>query len=197
MELKKDTIVFQLANYVADLENQNDTLSINLQNSQTAVIDLQTQLKTKIDDNASLQNQVNQLTTNPTPTDAQIKAQRVIGVMMAFDFLNVPYKFGAEWENDKAFDCSSFVQKCFLLGAGLKLPRTCTPQSALGTTVKFEDMIPGDMIFYDFNHDGNISHVATYIGGNQILHTNTPATGINYQPSTWNKAGIAVIKRVL
>lgn len=190
--------------YEDSLLSQIQTLNTQIQ-AQTAQIDTLTASSTEKDAQIQtltqkLQDAENALSVLQDQINEQlreVKVQRVIGSAFTFDFENIPYKYGAEYENDKAFDCSAFTQIIYKIGAGVTLPRTSREQSNVGQDVDFDHILPGDELFYDFNHDGVISHVAMAIGNDQIIQTNTPATGINIQPVTWNKAAIVKIKRVI
>lgn len=80
------------------------------------------------------------------------------------------------------FDCSGFTS--YVFGQfGIKLSRSSGDQSQDGTKVKKEDLIPGDLVFFDTNsnvNDGTISHVGIYLGDDVFVHA---ASG------TKNKAG--------
>lgn len=89
-----------------------------------------------------------------------------------------PYVFGGgRTEEDIAalrFDCSSFIHWCYS-NAGIDLGdyRTVTTWSLLnmGTSVSFEEIKRGDLIFFDtYTLDG---HVAIWLGDNKFLHDGT------------------------
>jgi cell wall-associated NlpC family hydrolase len=111
----------------------------------------------------------------------QAVAQRVIGVALCFDMQDIRYKFGGEWENDKAFDCSAFLQVCFRVGTqgSVKLPRTSHEQSWVGTAVAFDQIEPGDTLHYDFDGDGKVTHVGLAMDNIWMIHTNNPENNIN------------------
>ncbi len=95
--------------------------------------------------------------------------------------LEIPYVFGAEYHNDKAFDCSSFTQALYKF-AGSTIPRTTRTQIKTGRRVDFDDIRPGDLIFYDTSgKKSQVNHVALYIGNREMIHTNSPRDGINVQ----------------
>lgn len=107
-----------------------------------------------------------------------VKIEAIIYGANLLDNLNIAYDFGGTWESNKMFDCSSFVQKLFLI-AGIKLPRTSKDQATMGIYVPVGQQQRGDLLFFDYNGDGVIDHVAIYLGDGTMIHTNTPATGIN------------------
>jgi cell wall-associated NlpC family hydrolase len=128
------------------------------------------------------------------PESWETKADIIIAIAKTLDTLAIPYVFGGESRN--GMDCSGFTQLLFKQ-VGYNLPRVSHDQSKIGSDVEYKDLRAGDLIFYDFNNDGKITHVAICMGGGKMIHTNTPATGINIQSTYWNYASIAKIKRVL
>ncbi|MFP3728188.1 stalk domain-containing protein [Priestia filamentosa] len=93
-------------------------------------------------------------------------------------YLGTPYLYGGTYEKNKMFDCSSFVQKVFM-ESGITLPRTSTQQSQEGSLVDLNNPKPGDLLFFDINQTGQISHVAIYINENTLLQA-TSSLGVNY-----------------
>lgn len=93
-------------------------------------------------------------------------------------YLGIPYLYGGTYEKNKMFDCSSFVQKVFM-ESGITLPRTSIQQSQIGTLVNVNTPRPGDLLFFDINQTGQISHVAIYIDDNTLLQATT-SLGVNY-----------------
>lgn len=182
---------------IATLTSDKQSLQMSIDRLNIAVNSLNDVIAGASRDKAALQATIDQLKANPHITSEQIKAQRIIGVAMNFMYQKIPYVFGGNWDTTKTFDCSGYTQICYKIAAGIALPRTSRSQADVGIEVKFEDMQPADLIFYDFNKDGDISHVAMYMGSDKMIHTNTPATGINIQNSTWNKGSIVSIRRPL
>lgn len=133
-------------------------------------------------------------TITPAPPAWQVKADKVISIALALDELAIPYVFGGETRN--GMDCSGFTRFLFKQ-VGYNLPRVSDDQSDIGTDVEYKDLRIGDLIFYDFNNDGKITHVSICMGGGKMIHTNTPANGINIQSTYWNYNSIAKIKRII
>ncbi len=74
-------------------------------------------------------------------------------------------------------DCSGFMLSLFAQ-YGYSLPRTSYNQVNAGVEVSFEEMQPGDLIFYWDSSLGRIGHVALYIGNNLIIHAASEQRGI-------------------
>jgi cell wall-associated NlpC family hydrolase len=172
MTLRKDTPFGELAAYVEGVE--------------TLLTSAETTIKQLTEANEQLAELV--------PPTWEQKADKVLLIASALDALAIPYVFGGETRN--GMDCSGFTQFLFKQ-VGYNLPRVSDDQSKIGAEVKYEDLRAGDLIFYDFNHDGKITHVSICMGGGKMIHTNTPATGINIQSTYWNYDSIAVIRRIL
>ncbi len=74
-------------------------------------------------------------------------------------------------------DCSGFMLRIFEQ-YGYSLPRTSYWQVNAGVPVSFEEMQPGDLIFYWNNSLGRVGHVALYMGNNLIVHAASEQRGI-------------------
>ena len=61
-------------------------------------------------------------------------------------------------------------------------------QRSDGTSVKYEDAQPGDLICYS-------GHVGLYIGGGYIVHASNERTGIKVSKATYRK--ILSVRRIL
>lgn len=82
-----------------------------------------------------------------------------------------PYVYGAT--GPSAFDCSGLTSAAYA-SIGVSIPRTSQAQFGAGRSVSLDALQPGDLLFY---YSGP-SHVGVYIGGGQIVHASTPATGV-------------------
>ena len=67
------------------------------------------------------------------------------------------------------FDCSGFVSYVFAQ-VGVYLPHHAASQYSYGTPVSYDQLAPGDLVFFD-----GLGHVGIYIGGGQFIHA--PHTG--------------------
>ena len=114
-------------------------------------------------------------------------------ISYAKQFLGNPYVYGGN-SLTKGVDCSGFVQQVFK-NFGIKVTRSSRSQFASdGYKVSKKELLPGDLVFYGYN--GNIDHVAIYAGGDQIIHSSTPETGITMDSLYFGKPMIG-IKRVI
>lgn len=104
----------------------------------------------------------------------------------AQEFVGNRYVYGGTWNGEKPYtptDCSGFVQGVYK-HFGISLPRTCTPQSEQGTVVdSLSNAQPGDLIFY--GDRSGISHVAMYIGNNQVVHASNSRDGVKISSANY------------
>ena len=110
----------------------------------------------------------------------------------AVQFVGNPYVWGGTSLTSGA-DCSGFtmsVMKHF----GVSLPHSSAAQANCGKSISSSQMRPGDLVFYA-GSNGQINHVALYIGNGQVCHASSAKTGIKI--STWNYRSPAKIVNVL
>lgn len=88
--------------------------------------------------------------------------------------LGKPYQWGAEGPN--AYDCSGLVYWAFKQ-VGVTLPRSSKEQAKVGRAVSWNELQPGDLVFYY----EPVSHVGIYAGDGKMI--NAPQTGdvVKYQ----------------
>lgn len=87
-------------------------------------------------------------------------------------------------------DCSGFTQTIYSRVAGISINRTSYTQVNNGTRISFDQLQPGDLVFY--GSGGGINHVAIYIGNGQIVHAKNPSAGIGIDSLNY-KAPIAAV----
>ena len=98
--------------------------------------------------------------------------------------LGKPYVWGAE--GPSSYDCSGLTSWAFAR-AGVTLPRSSSQQALVGTPVSWNNLQPGDLVFY--YHP--VSHVGIYAGDGKFI--NAPESGdvVRYQslsPSAFSGA---------
>jgi len=105
-----------------------------------------------------------------TPTyDPNLPAARYGGVVaIALQYLGVPYVWGGS-SPSTGFDCSGFVAYVFAQ-IGVSLPHHAASQYGYGTPVPYDQLAPGDLVFFS-----GLGHVGIYIGNGQFVHA--PHTG--------------------
>ncbi|MDX9821173.1 MAG: NlpC/P60 family protein [Syntrophales bacterium] len=83
-------------------------------------------------------------------------------------FLGAPYRLGGS--SVRGIDCSAFVKNIYEF-FNISLPRTAREQSRVGLTVSRDELIPGDLVF--FNTRRPYGHVGIYIGNNEFIHASS------------------------
>lgn len=76
--------------------------------------------------------------------------------------LGSPYRWGSEGPG--SFDCSGLTSWAYRQ-AGITLPRSSSQQARIGKAVSWDDLQPGDLVFYY----RPVSHVGIYIGSGKMI----------------------------
>ncbi|MCX7831842.1 MAG: NlpC/P60 family protein [Actinobacteria bacterium] len=92
-------------------------------------------------------------------------------VSIAYSLLGRPYRWGASGPG--AFDCSGLTMYVYSQ-LGIYLPHSSSAQYYSGRRVSYDELAPGDLVFFA-RRSGRISHVGIYIGGGMMIHA--PQTG--------------------
>ncbi|MBQ9377489.1 MAG: C40 family peptidase [Schwartzia sp.] len=94
----------------------------------------------------------------------------------AESFIGVPYVWGGD--SPSGFDCSGFIQYVFQQ-MGLKLPRTADEQFNYGYIVQKDQLLPGDLVFFETYEPGP-SHVGIYYNAHYFIHADSAAGMITF-----------------
>lgn len=118
----------------------------------------------------------------PTPAHAakpkwEVKADQVIAE--AKKHLNKEYKKGTNGPN--TFDCSGYTQYVLKHSIDYGLHRTSKKQATQGKNISSQSIRKGDLLFYNTDGSG-ISHVAIYIGNNEMIHAASEKTDVTITP---------------
>lgn len=115
-------------------------------------------------------------------TDKRQKA-----VDMAFNYLNIPYKWGGNTAVN-GFDCSGLVRAIYLK-LGKSLPRSTADQASATNVIKRSQLQPGDLVFFNTNRR-KFSHVGIYVGDDKFIHSPRTGTQVRIEELSskyWNK----------
>ncbi len=118
--------------------------------------------------------------------------EKKLFVKVATAFLGAPYRWGGV--SLRGLDCSAFVKKIYEL-FDVTLPRTAHEQAHVGATVAREDMIEGDLVF--FNTNRSFGHVGIYIGNNEFVHASSGNRIVkidNLNESYFNKRFVKAVR---
>ncbi len=123
--------------------------------------------------------------TSSSSSSGSVTGQAIVNY--AKQFLGNPYVYGGN-SLTNGVDCSGFTSQV-MKHFGISLNRSSAAQYANnGYHVSSDSLQAGDLLFYGYS--GQVSHVAIYIGGGQIIHANDERTGIcigNAFPSSGKK----------
>ena len=89
---------------------------------------------------------------------------------VAMGLLGVPYVYGGQ--SRTGTDCSGLVLQVFA-GTGLKLPRQSAQQAQMGAVVGLSDLQAGDLLFFDTEGRGTVTHVGIYLGDGEFINANS------------------------
>jgi cell wall-associated NlpC family hydrolase len=103
--------------------------------------------------------------SGPLPSPASNAAV----VQVAMQYIGVPYRWGGT--TPAGFDCSGLMVFSYRQ-IGKSLPRTTWDQWGAFPRVPFDQLAPGDLVFFR-----NLGHMGMYIGDGNVLHA--PQTGRN------------------
>lgn len=94
----------------------------------------------------------------------------------ARELLGIPYRWGGTSVH-RGFDCSGLIVYLFGSEANIHLPRTTQQMlhSTKAPTVARSSLRAGDVVFFNHNGGGRVSHMGLYIGGGRFIHA--PRTG--------------------
>ena len=116
-------------------------------------------------------------------TDSQSEMiEKVISTGMKY--LGTPYEYGSDRNTTTTFDCSDFVRHVYREAAGITLPSDSRQQGQWikdkGTDVSsISKLKRGDLVFFRSSQSTSdrITHVAIYLGNDQLLHTYSQKSG--------------------
>lgn len=98
-------------------------------------------------------------------------------VEMARQFLGERYLWGGT--SSYGFDCSGFAYTLHRV-LGFDIPRDADDQQENGLPLAPEEILPGDLVFFAYDHGtGYVHHVGMYIGNGQMIESRTPGAKVD------------------
>ena len=121
-------------------------------------------------------------------------------------FLGAPYRLGGETKS--GIDCSGLVYAAFLKATGIKVPRTVRDLSKWVLVIPRQDLVPGDLVFFDLEASATATsvpsqtsvpqnaaflskadHVGIYIGEGIFIHAASSGSPKGVIKSSLSEAG--------
>ena len=130
----------------------------------------------------------------PFGFDPSVSQLRRNIINTAFQYLGGRYVWGGE-SLETGVDCSAYVLNIYNMNGVNIGARTSIEQATKGVPVSEADIRPGDLIFYVGRIQGQIGHVAIYIGNGKIIHAASESKGICV--SSWKFVPIVSIRDVI
>ncbi len=123
---------------------------------------------------------------NPVAKNRKSDNMGFIAARTAERFVGIPYRWGGNTVVD-GMDCSGFTRAVYNL-CGVNIPRTSYEQYKVGQSVKKDELVDGDLVFFG-SAENQITHVGIYVGDNKFVHA--PKRGDDIKISTINENGFA------
>jgi len=96
-------------------------------------------------------------------------------VRAALQYSGTRYVFGGN-DPDSGMDCSAFVRMVF--GQyGVNLPRTAREQAQIGASVPFDQLQPGDRLYFSCKNS-YVDHCGIYAGNGYFVHCSSSRNGV-------------------
>ena len=88
--------------------------------------------------------------------------------------LGKPYKHGC-FGSDR-FDCVGFTYWCYKqVGVKLKDSTSKQAEDTRFMSVSYDELAPGDLVYFHTDDDSDVSHAALYLGDGEIIHASQTA----------------------
>ena len=106
-----------------------------------------------------------------------IIAKRIVEI--AKKYIGIPYVWGGNTPK-QGFDCSGLVVYVYKEWSGYQF-QLRTRLYLDGTSIKYSNLVAGDLVFFDTAGYGNITHVGIYVGDGQFIHAPKPGTRVRIE----------------
>ena len=157
--------------------NSKEDFTMEMLSLENTEIEKQEKIEEEIVTEKEVNDGENIYSINLAVVDSGIPYNEIISnqvINYALNFVGNPYVYGGN-SLTNGTDCSGFT-KLIYAKYGVSLPRSAPAPSYSGISVGIENMMPGDLVFSGY--DGQIGHVAIYIGNNKLVHALNSNVGI-------------------
>lgn len=104
-------------------------------------------------------------------TNGNLPPQTLALLKEADKWLGTKYRYGGD--SKKGVDCSGLTMRVYDDALGIKIPRNSAKQQEYCETIRKEDLVEGDLIFFSTGRKGSIGHVGLYIGNGKMIHSSS------------------------
>lgn len=118
---------------------------------------------------ASLVN-TSQVSASKAPKKTVTRGESRMSSLYEFASAQMGKKYVWASDGPDTFDCSGFTMYVYKNALGVSLPHSSKTQSTMGTKVSKDELVQGDLVFFDTDKDGDVSHVGMYIGNGNFIH---------------------------
>lgn len=119
-------------------------------------------------------------------TKDELEQMRLDMIEYASQFIGNAYIWGGT-DLENGTDCSGYILRIYE-HFGIDLPRVSYEQAKIGKQVSWNELLPGDLIFYDLDDESPeiIDHVAMFVGDRYIIHASNEIEGIKISKTISN-----------
>ncbi len=114
---------------------------------------------------------------NSVSRQTKTEGQKIVEI--AKKYIGIPYVWGGNTPK-QGFDCSGLVVYVFREWNDYEF-QLRTRLYLNGTSIKYANLVAGDLVFFDTVGNGNITHVGIYVGNGQFIHAPKPGTKVRIE----------------
>lgn len=155
----KEEVVVNTETNEVEATAEEVTIDAQLKKEQKKPSKTQNELRTSLTKGAGIRG--NQFTTAQ-----EFKGETLVDY--AKTMIGTPYVWGGT--SLDGLDCSGFTSKCYKDALGIKINRVSRDQIDHGYAVTVDQLQPGDLVFFNKENGGIITHVGMYAGDNMMIH---------------------------
>lgn len=169
------------AQTTVNLMRLNDGISTNLTSHSSEAVQANSETTVLVNANSIKKNTPKRITGKALDIEScsslQFKYAQILNVEVESLGNNALYQFVEEWwatryryggKTKEGIDCSAYAGTLLSSIYGISAPRTARDQYSVCTKLAREELVEGDLVF--FNTRGGVSHVGVYLGNGYFTH---------------------------